>query len=92
MPTPCAKAHGPEARDEEGAEGLARVEEEQPSLVLVALGVDSPLLQRRPQGMGVRRHEDRDDRIADAEPLGDVVGQQVYGVPGMVVEQDRVVP
>jgi hypothetical protein len=42
--------------------------------------------------MGVRRHEDRDDRFADAEPLGDVVGQQVDGVPGMVVEQDRVVP
>jgi hypothetical protein len=42
--------------------------------------------------MGVRRHEDRDDRFTGVEPLGDVVGQLIDGVPGMVVEQDRVVP
>ena len=78
--------------DEEGAQGLARVEEEEPSLVLVPLDVDSSSPQRRCEGVGVLRHEHGDDRFAGAEPLGDVVGQLVDGVRGMVVEHDRMAP
>ena len=78
--------------DEEGAQGLGRVEEEEPSLVLVPLDVDSSSPQRGCEGVGVLRHEHGDDRFAGAETLGDVVGQLVDGVRGMVVEHDRMTP